>query len=116
MKIEEIVNGAAKYIADKIYPTMNDWQRIIAVDVVTRAINYAESSKETLMSNALVRALGYVDVNGDVDIENVLIRLKSSIREKGGKWKVKFPLMPTYTFAESDVDDLFNYIQMYKGE
>lgn len=116
MKVEEIVNGTAKYIADKIYPTMNEWQRVIAVDVVTRAINYAESSKDALTSNALVRALGYVSVDGEIDLENILERLKWSIREKGGKWKVKLPLMPTYTFMETDVDDLFNYIQMYKGE
>lgn len=116
MKFEEIVNGAAKYVADKLYPTMVDWQRVIAIDVVTRAINYAETSKETLMSNALVRALGYVDVDGEIDIENILIRLKGFIKDKGGKWRVKLPLMPAFTFVESDVDDLFNYIQMYKGE
>ena len=115
MKIEEIVNGAAKYIADKIYPTMTDWQRFIAIDVVTRAINVAENKKETVLSNSLVRALGYVDADGEVDAENILERLKGFIREKGGKWKVKLPLMPTLTFEERDVDDLLDYIRKYEG-
>lgn len=116
MKVEEIVNGAAKYIADKIYPTMTDWQRFIAIDVVTRTINVAENKKETILSNALIRALGYVDANGEVDAENILERLKGFIREKGGKWKVKLPLMPTLIFEEKDVDDLLDYIRKYKGD
>ena len=110
MILNKVVDGAARYIADKLYPTMVDWQKLIAVDIVTRAIDYANKNGEQLDSNSVIRALGYVDSEKNVDIENMLRRLKSFIAEKGGKWKIKLPLMPTFTFTEADVDELYKYI------
>jgi hypothetical protein len=110
MKLDKVIDGAAKYIADKLYPTMVDWQKLIAVDVVTRAINYCESNDPKIQSNSFVRALGYMDGEGNVDLDNVIISLKNFIAEKGGKWKIKIPLMPVFVFTESDVDELYQYI------
>jgi hypothetical protein len=110
MKLNKVVDGTAKYIAEKLYPTMVDWQKLIAVDIVTRAIDYSKKNGPALSSNSLIRALGYVDSEENVDIDGVLQRLKEFISDKGGRWKVKLPLMPTFTFTEKDVDDLYEFI------
>ena len=110
MKLDKVIDGATKYISAKLYPTMVDWQKLIAVDVVSRLVDRAD----TLATNSTIRALGYIDGSGDVDIENVLRRIKSYIGENGGRWKIKLPLMPTFTFTEDDVDELYEFI--CKGE
>lgn len=116
MKLNKVVDGMAKYIAEKLYPTMVDWQKLIAVDIVTRAINYSKQNGEALSSNSIIRALGYVDSEENVDIENIINRLKSFIADKGGKWKIKLPLMPAFTFTEKDVEELYEFICDQQGE
>lgn len=111
MKFEKIVDGVTEYLSDKIYPTMVEWQKLIAADVIARAIRWAEAYLNNPDSKSFLRALGYVDGENNVDVQGITSALKKHIAEKGGKWKLKIPLMPVLVFSEEDVDDLLEYIE-----
>ena len=109
MKFEKIIDGLTKYINANLYPTMNDWQKLIAVDVVSRAIKKSSELFATLQSNPFVRALGYIDSEGNVDIEGIASRVKEFAREKG-KIEINIPLMPAWKFTETDIDEIYRTI------
>ena len=111
MEYVKVVNGLARYIREEMYPAMTDWQKMIAADVVTRAVQYSDSIKDTVCSNSVVRALGYVDADGGIDIDGILNRVRQAITDKGGKWQIAIPLMPKFTFTEADVDRLASIIK-----
>jgi hypothetical protein len=109
MKFEKIIDGLTKYINANLYPTMNDWQKLIAVDVVGRAIKKSAELYGTLQVNPFVRALGYIDSEGNVDIEGIVGRIKEYAREKG-KIETNIPFMPAWKFTEQDIDEIYRTI------
>lgn len=108
MKVNNIVDGLVKYINKNLYPTMTDWQKILAADIVSRAIKKAENIENTLANNAFIQALGYIDAEGNVEIESTIETIKQYINNNGGKWKLKIPLMPEYAFSSEDIDIIYN--------
>jgi hypothetical protein len=109
MKFEKIIDGLARYIKNHLYPTMNDWQKLIAVDVVDRAIKKAEALRVWAESNTFIRALGYIDSEGNVDLDGIVSRVKEFARERG-KIKINIPFMPAWKFTEQDIDEIHKTI------
>lgn len=110
MTVQNIVNGIIKYIKHNLYPTMTEWQKVFAADVISRAMKRISNLEDMVTGNTFVQALGYIDSEGNVDIENTVDIIKQYIDENGGKWKLKLPLMPEYTFSSDDIDVIYNYI------
>ena len=109
MKMNRVIDGFVRFIDANIYPTMNDWQKAIAADVVGRMISKAEAIGTVLTENAFVRALGYADSEGNIDIEGIFAKLKEYVSSKG-KLEIKLPLMPSYKFYPEDIDSLYRTI------
>lgn len=105
MTVNKLIDGLVRYIDENIYSAMNDWQKMIAADVVGRAIQRADKIAPIITDNAFIRALGYVDSEGNVDVDGILCKLKDYIQQKG-KLELKIPFMPTYKFYAEDIDNL----------
>ena len=105
MTVNKLMDGLVRYIDANIYSAMNDWQKLIAADVVSRAMQRVDKIAPIITDNTFVRALGYVDSEGNIDIDGISKKLKEYISQKG-KIEIKIPLMPTYRFTADDVDVL----------
>lgn len=105
MTVNKLIDGLVRYIDENIYSAMNDWQKMIAADVVSRAMQRADKIAPIITENTFIRALGYVDSEGNVDVDGVLKKLKEYISQKG-KLEIKIPLMPIYRFTPEDIDVL----------
>lgn len=110
MRVENVINGIIKYVKGNLYPTMTEWQKILAADIISRSLKRMSNIEKTISENTFVQALGYVDTNGNVDIDNTIETIKQYIVDNGGKFKLKLPLMPEYTFSPDDIDVIYNYI------
>lgn len=105
MTINKVIDGLARYINENIYPAMNGWQKMIAADVVGRAIQRIDKIAPIITENTFIRALGYVDSEGNIDIEGLMSKLKEYVSQKG-KVEIKIPLMPVYKITAEDIDVL----------
>ena len=109
MKFEKIINGIIKYIDAEIYPTMNDWQEILARVAVARVLDSSEQFKRTMLTNGFLRTFGIIDSEENVDVDGLLNTLREQIEQKG-KLTISLPLMPRLTFTASDIDNLKKYL------
>lgn len=109
MNIDKVIDGLVKYFNAKMLPAMNDWQKILAIDVVGRTIKQTVSIREKIAENTFLRALGYIDSEGNVDVDGIAAYLKSYIKERG-LIEIKIPFMPVYKVSESDIDDIYKVI------
>ena len=80
---------------------------------VDAASNYiikkAEALRAWAESNAFIRALGYIDSEGNVDLDGIVSRVKEFAREKG-KIEINIPFMPAWKFTEQDIDEIHKTI------
>jgi hypothetical protein len=105
MTVNKLIDGLVRYIDENIYSAMNDWQKMIAADVVSRAMQRSDKIAPIITENTFVRALGYVDSEGNVDVDGILCKIKEYITQKG-KLEIKIPFMPTYKMYAEDIDVL----------
>lgn len=112
MNTEKVINGLVAYIKTDLYPTMNEWQKLIAADVISRALRRTNELKAMIENNSFAVALGYIDTEGNVDVDGIMTSIKNHVAEKG-KFEFALPLMPTYRFTAEDVEKLHRII---KGE
>lgn len=112
MNTEKIINGLVAYIKSDLYPAMNEWQKLIAADVVSRALKRTNEIKTILENNSFAVALGYIDTEGNVDVDGIMTSLKNHVAEKG-KVEISLPFMPIYRLTAEDIEKLHRTI---KGE
>ena len=109
MNIDRVIDGLIKYTNTELISGMNDWQKLIAVDVINRALSRSGAVREFVKSSTFLRALGYVDAEGNVDVEGIAAYLKNAAKECGGL-TLKIPLMPSYKFHEDDIEHIYQII------
>lgn len=110
MKLEKIMAGLVRFMNLHIFPPMNDWQELIARNVVGRAVKQTAKLEEFLCTNGFIQTLGYIDAEGMVDVDGLLSELRETIAAKG-KLHLKIKLMPEYTFTAEDIDELSRMIK-----
>lgn len=103
------LDGVTKYINTYICKDLNDWQDVIVHMAIGRIYNNKSAIKQMMINNGYVRALGVVDKNCNIDVENLLVELKAEVERKQ-KVSVSVPLIGTMTFKPADVDTLKNII------
>lgn len=108
-KFEKVVESAAKWIGEKVYPKMNDLQEFVARMFVGRVLENEEKIKETLASNGMLRTFGFIDDEGMVDVDVLFADIKREVERKG-KLVINIPWIGKLTFTPEDVDELHNCI------
>lgn len=104
-----VLDGISRYINSEIISGMNDVQEIVARIAVGRVIEHQSEIKEKLSNNGIIRALGIMDCDGDINVDVLFKELKSEIERKG-KIAIVIPMFGKITFMPNDVDTLKCYI------
>lgn len=106
---DEVVNGILKYIDDEVIPVLPTSGKWGLGTMVLLASEKSDEIFKTLTDNSIVKSLGVIDSQGDIDIDRLSIALKKSA-SKYGKLVLMVPIVGTLTFSEKDVDILYQYI------
>lgn len=107
---EEVIQGLSRFInSNNLYANMNDLQEIAARIAVGRILTNHEHIKTALMNNGIIRTFGFMDDEGNVDLENLMKELKGEI-EKKGKMCIEIPMIGKFIFHPEDMDGLYREI------
>lgn len=109
MRSDQVVNGIIKYADAEIMPKLQTSGKWIAGTVMALAYNKVDSVVDSLSHNAMIKTLGIVSEDGDMDIDAVMTALRQSA-DKYGKLSVEVPLLGRMTFSSSDIDALRGYM------
>lgn len=106
MTYEQVVQGIGKYIVREILPTMNTWQQIMSTIVVDRYMKNSHVLKQSLMNNPMVKPLGIIDENGNVDVDGLINDIKNAMSERGNI-EFTIPIIGCkYRFSPDDIERL----------
>lgn len=109
MPFERVVDGLMRYIDREILSNMNDWQEIVARIVVGRISTNSLAIKQYMINNGFIRTLGIIDSDGVVDVEHLLLDLRTEIERKGSL-QIDVPMVGKLCFKPADIDMLKNDI------
>lgn len=104
----QVKTGLAKYIDHEITAKMTGWQKWVFGAMAGVALNNATGIFEQLKNLPLVKMLGVVDENDNIDVDTLYHQFK----EQAHRGSVTFdvPMLGTMTLNESDVDKMYNFI------
>lgn len=107
---EEVIQGLNRYInSNEFYSNMNDLQEIAARIAVGRVLTNHERIKTALMNNGIIRTFGFMDDEGNVDLETLMKEIKREV-EKKGKMCIEIPMIGKFTFHAEDMDNIYREI------
>jgi hypothetical protein len=108
MKIEKIIDGLYRYIEDKMFPTMVNWQRVAARTFMLRVKRKPEIISKVIPTLNLFE---YADENDNIDIDCFIEDFRESVRVEG-ELEFAVPLLGVkYKLSPSDVNELCNYLK-----
>lgn len=110
VSVDKIERGVADYLDEELMPQFqgNGLEKVIIGTAASLLIRKSGTIVESYKDNKLVRMLGIMDENGNVDVDILAEELKKNISKDGVK--VDVPVIGTLTFHKDDVDKLHNYI------
>lgn len=108
---EQVQRGVAAYLDREIMPVFKDegWKRVAAGAAIALAINRAGGFVPMLSQHQVIRTLGVMDEEGNVDVEALVPVLKDQLAKE--PMDLNIPMLGTLTFRENDVDKLYEYIR-----
>ena len=83
IEFEKVIEGISRYINKEIYPSMNDWQEVLARIAAGRFLSNTDALKATLQNNGFVQTFGIINSDGTVNIDELLSDVKREISNKG---------------------------------
>lgn len=110
MNFDDVMQGIIRYLDAEILKNMNDWQEMAARIAVGRILGNRDTLKAALVNNPFLQTFGMISPDGKVDVDGLARDIKQQIAAKG-KMDVSFPIFGRFTFYETDVDQLVNYIK-----
>lgn len=110
IEFEKMLDGLIKYIDEKFIVNMNNLQEIGVRIILGEVYDNRGKIKELLLNNGIVKTFGYIDNEGNIDIEKLMNRLKKEIQNKG-KLEITVPMYGKMIFTPEDVDEIYNYIR-----
>lgn len=104
-----VIAGLAKYLDRHVYSGMSDWQEVLARVSVGRILGNEDVLKQQLLSNGFLKTFCIMDAEGNVDVDRLVDDIKREISRKE-KIRVQVPVLGTFVFSASDVDEIRAYI------
>lgn len=105
VSVNDIVNGITKYIDTEflaLFPETG-FQRVMIGAAAAIVIK-----KRTPEAVSIVKALGLMDADGNVDIDTLKTEVQNHMPADGIKMEV--PSLGVITFKKEDIDKLYKYI------
>lgn len=110
VSIDKIEQGIAYYLDKELMPKLqsNGWEKVLIGTVASLAIHRSGAIAAEYKDHKLVKMLGIMDDNGNVDVETLAAELKKNISKDG--IEVDIPVIGIMKFHKDDVDKLYEYI------
>lgn len=110
VSIGKIEQGIAAYIDSELMPKLpsNGVQKLIAGTAISVLIKRSGTILESYKDNQIVKMLGIMDTDGNVDVDVLAEELKKNMPAEGVK--VDVPVIGMLTFKKEDVDKLHKCI------
>lgn len=110
VSVNKIEHGIANYLDAELMPRFqgNGVERVIVGTVASLVIRKSGAIVNSYKDNDLVKMLGIMDNDGNIDIDVLAEELKNNITKDGVK--VNIPVIGTITFHKEDVTKLYDYI------
>lgn len=110
VSIDKIEYGVASYLDAELMPQLqnNGIEKVLIGTTVSLIIRKSGAIIAGYKDNKLVKMLGIMDSEGNVDVDILAEELKKNISKEG--IKVDIPVVGTMTFHKEDVDKLYDYI------
>lgn len=112
VSVNKIEQGLANYIDAELMPQVgrNGLEKVLIGTTVSLFIRRSGSIIESYKDNKMVRMLGIMDEDGNVDVDTLVEELKKNISKDGVK--VELPVIGTLTFHKEDIDKLYDYVMV----
>lgn len=109
--VARIEQGIASYLDAELMPQLQKGgvEKVIIGTVASLAIRKAGDIANSYKDNKVVKMLGIMDSNGNVDVETLVEEIKKNIDDDG--FTVDIPMMGEMTFQREDIDKLYGFIQ-----
>lgn len=110
VSIDKIEKGVASYLDGELMPKLqsNGWEKVLVGTAASLAIHRTGAIIAGYKDHKLVKMLGIMDDEGNVDVEVLAAEVKKNIPKDGVK--VDIPIIGIMTFHKDDVDKLCEYI------
>lgn len=112
VSIDKIEQGLANYLDGELMPQLqnNGIEKILIGTAASLMIRKSGAIIDGYKDNKLVKMLGLMDENGNVDVEILTEELKNNMPKEG--IKIDVPVVGTLTFRKDDIDKLYDYIMV----
>lgn len=112
VSIDKIEQGVANYLDSELMPQLqnNGFEKIIIGTVASLLIRKTGTIIEGYKDNKLVKMLGIMDDNGNVDVDTLMEEVKKNMPKEGVK--IDVPVIGMLTFHKEDVDKLYDYVMV----
>lgn len=109
---EQLMKGVSAYLDNELMPKLNKTglERVLTGTAIGLFLNKNRNIVDNYKDNKIVKMLGVIDEEGNIDIETLSKELKNNITNDG--IKVEIPMLGKITFHKEDVDKLKEYIDM----
>ena len=108
--IKKVLPRLVKFIRKEMFPAMVEWQEFIANIAISGITEDVDKLASQLTGNIAFKTILCIDDEGNVDLDRLIKRVETEMSQRG-KLKISIPLMPKYTFAASDVENLKRILQ-----
>lgn len=110
VSVDKIERGIADYLDAELMPQLqnNALEKIIVGTAASLFIRKSGAIIEGYKDNKIVKTLGIMDEDGNVDVDILTEEIKKNISKDGVR--IDVPVIGTLTFRKEDVDKLHNYI------
>lgn len=110
VSIDKIEQGVASYLDNELMPQLqnNGWEKVVIGAAASLAIHKFGAIVAGYKDHKLVKMLGIMDDDGNVDVEALANELKQNVPKTG--FDISVPIVGTMTFHKDDIDKLYEYI------
>lgn len=108
VSMDKFKRGVARYLDEEFTNKMTGWQKWVFGAGSAMYLENLSTSMERLKNNELVKGLGILDENGNINVE----KMHRYLQEQARKGPVTFtiPMIGTVTLSDSDVEKLYTLI------
>lgn len=108
MKLTEVIERSEKYIADKMFPSMVNWQRVACRAFIGRIKRKQELLDKICRGFSL---LDYADSEQNIHTDELISDLKNAVKAEG-YLEIDIELLGLkYKLSVTDIEELGNYLR-----
>lgn len=112
VSIDKIEQAIANYLDAELMPQLKSTgiEKVLVGTAASLFIRRSGAIIESYKDNKLVKMLGIMDEEGNIDVDTLVEEVKKNIPKEGVK--IEIPVIGTMTFHKEDIDKLNDYIMV----